>query len=108
MAKKKATLGTKTDLCTTTDKHWHVVFKLPATNFIRLFKGLIEDFEEVRRIVHSLGCRGDPARIIGVSLEKIDDQYFGPGIMITVHEYLGNPYQGRCYKCNLHYDTGES
>ncbi len=108
MAKKIAVQSSKTDLGTTTDEHWHIVFKLPATNFINIFGGKTEDFEEIRRIVHGLGCKGDPAKIIGIDLEKIDDAYFGLGVKITVHEYLDGPYQGRCNKCNIHYDTGES
>lgn len=105
---KKPAVDSKTDLATTTDEYWHTVFKLPAMNFINLFRGKIEDFDEVREIVRGLGCYGSTAKIIGVGLDKIDDPYFGPGIKITVHESFGDPYQSRCYKCNLHYDTGES
>ena len=108
MAKQIAIQSSKTDLATTTDEYWHTVFKLPVSNFIKLFRGKIEDFDEVQRIVKGLGCYGSSAKIIGIGLEKIDDKYFGPGVMITVHESLGDPYQSRCHKCNLHYDTGES
>jgi len=105
---KKRPVDNKTDLGTTTDKYWHTVFLLPSSGFIRLFKDKLGDFEKVRDLVYSLGPNGDPAKIIGIDLQKIEDFHFGPGIKITVHEYLGSPYQGRCYKCNLHYDTGES
>lgn len=106
--RRKRPIDSKTDLATTTDRYWHNVFKLPATSFIRLFGKKLEDFEEIRRMVHSMGCNCDPAKIIGIDIERIDDFHFGLGVAITVHEHLGNPYQGRCYKCNLHYDTGES
>lgn len=104
---KKPALDSKTDLCTTTDEHWHLVFKLPTTNFINLFKEHIGDFEATRELVYRLGCRAEIERIVGIDFKKIDDQYFGPGVMITVHE-IDSPYQSRCHKCNIHFDVGES
>lgn len=104
---KEPHIDSKTDLCTGTDEHFHVVFKLPTTNFLSLFKDKMGDFDALRKTVHRLGCRCEEEDIVSIDIERVTDQYFGPGVMITVHETT-EPYQSKCNKCNFHFDTGES
>lgn len=104
---KTRAIDSKTDLATGTDKHYHVVFKLPTANFLRTYKDMLDNFEVARKILHELGCGTSEEDIIGLKIEKIDDAYFGEGIQITVHTEE-EPHQGKCDKCSLHFDTGES
>lgn len=105
---KKRPVDSKTDLATGTDEHWHVVFKLPSTAFVRLFKDKLGDFDLAKGIVQRLGCRCTADEILAIDYEEITDAYFGQGIQITVHEQVDNPYLSKCDKCSLHFDTGES
>lgn len=105
---KKRAIDSKTDLSTGTDEHWHVVFKLPTGNFLRLFKDKLGDFALAKGIIHRLGCRCKEEEILAIDYEEITDEHFGQGIQITVHEQLENPYLSKCDKCSLHFDTGES
>jgi hypothetical protein len=104
---KKRPVDSKTDLATGVDEHWHIVFKLPAINFIRICKQLNEDPEKIKQFVSQLGCGYTAEEILGLEFETINDAYFGQGIQITVHGTY-DEYQGKCDKCNLHFDTGES
>jgi hypothetical protein len=104
---KKRPLDTKTDLATGVDEHWHLVFKIPAKIFMKRFGGVIEDFDKVRELVHSLGCNAELENIVGIDIAEIDDAYFGIGVQIVVHESI-DPYQSKCHKCKLHFDMGES
>lgn len=98
MKKKIPVQSGKTDLSTSMDGMGHLVFKIPALNFINVWKPWLEDNDSLKELAHEMG--GPPAKdILRLNFSVINDTYFGQGIEIIVHESV--PFLRKCKNCGL-------